>query len=91
MSSELSVQIHEAEEELATVKSALKAGEAEGERQMGKSRWKEHIEKFRENSTRDKLARFAEYVIAHVPGIREIWDGFERTGKSRSKDKEQTK
>lgn len=89
--SELVAQIHEAENELATVKSALKAGEAEGERQMGKSRWKEHIEKFRENSTKDKLARFAEYVIAHVPGIRELYEQFERTGKHRSKSHEQTK
>lgn len=91
VSSELSVQIHEAENELATVKSALKAGEAEGVRQFGMSRWKEHIEKFRENSTKDKLVRFAEYVIAHVPGIRELWEQFEKPDKHRSKSHEQTK
>lgn len=87
----LSVQIHEAEAELDIVKSALKAGEEDGVRQFGISRWKENIEKNRENSARDKLARFAEYVITHVSGIKELWEQFERTGKHRSKTHEQTK
>lgn len=105
VSSELSAQIHEAEteldtlttdldttrEELTITKKALASAEDTGKGRIGKREWDNLIDKFRGISTTEKLARFAEYVIAHVPGIREIWDGFEKAGKHRSKDNEITK
>lgn len=90
VSSELSVQIHEAEDELATVQAYIKSEENRGRSSLGMSMgdWLKGISGFKETQLKEKLVRFAEYVISHVPGIREIWDGFENTGKHRSKDKQ---
>lgn len=91
--SELVAQIHEAENELATVQAYIKSEENRGRSSLGMSmdNWLKGISGFKETQLKDKLARFAEYVIAHVPGIRELWEQFERTGKHRSKSQEQTK
>lgn len=98
VSSELSAQIHEAEtdltatrEELTVAQKALASTDETGKGRLGKREWDNLVDKFRGISTTEKLARFAEHIIASVPGIRELWEQFERTGKHRSKNHEQTK
>lgn len=85
-------QIHELRNEIAVSEKALDSLQRAGENKaMSKAGWLDAIQKIRSEGIRDKLVRFAEHIIATVPGMKELWEQFERTGKNRSKSQEQTK
>ncbi len=81
-------QIHELRNEITVSERALDSLQSEGERKVGKAGWEAAIQKTRAEMFREKLARFAEHIINTVPGIRNLWERFERADKTRGKEQE---
>lgn len=85
----MTARIEEGREVLRDLDSAIKRKNAEGERAFGLAGWQAAIQREREekmkNTLRDKLARFAEYLITHVPRIRMLWETFEKNPKEKQR------
>ncbi len=89
----LSAQISEAKSELGLVQRAIKEEMDKGASHLGgmasvRQMISMHRDKEQKEALRDKLARFAEYVIKMFPNMRELWDRFERPDRPKSKNKD---
>lgn len=78
----LEQQVEETRFELEVAEAALKEKNEAGARQFGMGAWMAQVQQSRERTKEEKrdslLARFAEYIINTVPGIRELWQRFQR-------------
>ena len=90
---QISSQLDSAREELQLLDRAIKEKNERGEMMMGRAGWNDRIAKLREKEQTEQkvnlLAKFAQFLIDTMPGIRQLWEKFvqdQARGKVKSRD-----